>query len=310
MASCDRSIHCHAGDVRPVPSPTASNSCRARSSASVLEAAPTTTPCEITKSPNRRAHGTADRYSIVSLASREWARGVSAGVVACTCQADCVRDGHRPVGGRLSRSTWVVRPYGGSPSVPYDASSSSTASSLVLAAVALSSYSSHSRPYDVTRSRIAAAPMGFFQRRVEMVTADAVSRVEPKGGNVSLPKQSSVTPFRRRAAGRASSPAHGAGNRRGLLRVTDRDRGSSRRCRLHGGRQRIAPIQNCDTYEAAQGRNFFAVDFNYSAQLQNWVVPPNVAGGRVCVDVSGGQGGSGSQSAGGLGGAGSTCSSR
>src|SRR4051812_34296434 len=65
----------------------------------------------------------------------------------------------------------------------------------------------------------------------------------------------------------------------------------------------VAPIHDCDVYEAAQGKNLFAVDFNYSAQLQNWVVPSNVAGGRVCVDVSGGQGGSGSQSAGGLGGA-------
>src|ERR1700730_4984361 len=47
------------------------------------------------------------------------------------------------------------------------------------------------------------------------------------------------------------------------------------------GATEVAPIQNCDAYEAAQGKNFFAVDFNYSAQLQNWVVPPNVAGGRV-----------------------------
>ena len=53
----------------------------------------------------------------------------------------------------------------------------------------------------------------------------------------------------------------------------------------------VPAIHDCDTYEAVQGPNSFAVDFNYSAQLQHWVVPPNVAGGSVCVDVSAGQGG-------------------
>ena len=65
----------------------------------------------------------------------------------------------------------------------------------------------------------------------------------------------------------------------------------------------VPAIHDCDTYEGVQGPNSFAVDFNYSAQLQHWVVPPNVAGGSVCVDVSGGQGGAGSGSAGGFGGA-------
>ncbi len=66
---------------------------------------------------------------------------------------------------------------------------------------------------------------------------------------------------------------------------------------------RAPAIHDCDTYEAARGRNTFSVDFNFAAQLQHWVVPPNVAGGSVCIDVSGGQGGAGSHSPGGLGGA-------
>jgi hypothetical protein len=65
----------------------------------------------------------------------------------------------------------------------------------------------------------------------------------------------------------------------------------------------VPAIHNCDTYEAARGPNSFSVDFNYSAKLQHWVVPPDVAGGSVCVDVSGGQGGAGRGSVGGLGGA-------
>ena len=60
-------------------------------------------------------------------------------------------------------------------------------------------------------------------------------------------------------------------------------------------------VTDCDAFEAARGPNPFSVDFNYSAGLQHWVVPPNVADGSVCIDVSGGQGGAGAGSPGEIG---------